>query len=446
MASVARAFQARVRGGPEGATLLLVASILLVGCGRKGPPLPPFVRVPAAPADFVSERRGDLVEITFTVPSANTDRTRPANIERVDVYGYTGPTSVTDAELLRQGARIGSVDVKAPRDPNKTIDPDEPASDIEPLRGSGLDQGAVAQVVEELTGDALAVPGPSNDWTHQVGEGRPLVGPPFSVISRNYIGVGVSTGGRPGPVSSRAAIPLGPVPPPPSQMTITYDENAVTIAWTPPPSTATLQEPASGDLLPSRPVGLTRSTIGYHVYEVRLSAGSGTIGALQDLQTPRPLETAGDFETRLTERPVGETQFMDRRMRWGAERCYTVRTVQAIEALTLESEPAWPACDTLTDTFPPAPPTGLVTVASQGAISLMWNANSENDLAGYVVLRGGSPIGQLSPITPTPIDPTSTQFVDEIEAGTPFVYAVQAVDKAGNASAASTRSPPETAR
>lgn len=436
----------RGRGGPRRAALLLLIPIFAAGCGRKGPPLPPLVRVPAAPADFVAERRGNTVEIEFTVPSANTDRTRPANIERVDVYGYTGPTRVTDADLLQRGTRIGSVDVKAPRDPNKTIDPDEPSSDIEPLQGSGLDQGAATQLFEELTADALAAPSSSNDRAREVGEGQPLVGPPFSVGSRSYISVGVSTGGRPGPFSRRATIPLGPMPPPPSQPRITYDENAITIAWTPPPSAAALQEPASSDLLPSSPVGLTRPTIGYHVYEVRLSVGSGLSRTSQDSQAPRNPQTSEDFETRLTESPVREPQFFDRRIAWGAERCYTVRTVQTIETLTLESEPARPACDRLADTFPPAPPSGLVTVASQGAISLIWNANSEKDLAGYVVLRGLSPTGPLSPITPTPIDPTSTQFVDRIEAGTPFVYAVQAVDKAGNASTSSARSAPETAR
>ena len=59
---------------------------------RKGPPLPPLVRMPAAPANFAAERRGEPRRCcSFTVPAANTDGTRPANIERVDVYALTSP-------------------------------------------------------------------------------------------------------------------------------------------------------------------------------------------------------------------------------------------------------------------------------------------------------------------------------------------------------------------
>src|SRR5207245_6944164 len=65
-----------------------VVSALIVssGCGKKGPPLPPLVKVPAPPADFVAVRRGSEVDVQFIVPGANSDGTRPANVERVDVY------------------------------------------------------------------------------------------------------------------------------------------------------------------------------------------------------------------------------------------------------------------------------------------------------------------------------------------------------------------------
>ena len=92
-------------------------------------------------------------------------------------------------------------------------------------------------------------------------------------------------------------------------------------------------------------------------------------------------------ETRLTDQPVTGSAFVDPRIAWGAERCYTVRAVHSLGALVVESEPAPPACEKLIDTFPPAPPKGLVAVASEGAINLIWDANAETDLAGYLVLR-----------------------------------------------------------
>ena len=112
--------------------------------------------IPAAPADLIAERRGTTVDIRFNVPDANTDGSRPANVERVDVYAFTGPPSITENEVLNLGSRIASVQVKAPSNPNATIGPDDPASDLDPLEGPGLDQGAVARVSELLDVAAIA--------------------------------------------------------------------------------------------------------------------------------------------------------------------------------------------------------------------------------------------------------------------------------------------------
>src|SRR5262245_682760 len=153
---------------------ILAGAILATGCGRKGPPLPPFVRTPIAPGDLSAARRGDSVDLKFVVPASNTDQTRPANIERIDIYALTHTARVTDLDVIARGERIASVDVKAPRDPNRTIDPDEPASDLQPLVGTGLEQGTSADIFEELN---LAMPA-----THAAADsnrppdGRPLTG------------------------------------------------------------------------------------------------------------------------------------------------------------------------------------------------------------------------------------------------------------------------------
>src|SRR5712671_3099263 len=71
--------------------VVLTAAVLAAGCGKKGPPLPPLLKIPAPPADITAQRRGSKVDLQFTVPGANTDGTRPANVERVEVYALTGP-------------------------------------------------------------------------------------------------------------------------------------------------------------------------------------------------------------------------------------------------------------------------------------------------------------------------------------------------------------------
>jgi hypothetical protein len=131
-------------------------------------------------------------------------------------------------------------------------------------------------------------------------------------------------------------------------------------------------------------------------------------------------------------------------MTWGVTRCYVVRAVlMSPDALAVEGDGAAPACVTLTDTFPPAVPTGLQTVAGDGTISLIWDANAERDLDGYIVLRAARPGDVLMPMTPNPI--RETTFRDVVPAGTAYVYAVAAVDRAGNVSPPSNRVE-ETAR
>ena len=56
--------------------------------------------------------------------------------------------------------------------------------------------------------------------------------------------------------------------------------------------------------------------------------------------------------------------------------------------------------------FPPAAPKGLAAVATPAPCNLIWDANTETDLAGYIVLRGEAPGDTLQPLTPAPIRET----------------------------------------
>jgi predicted small lipoprotein YifL len=408
-------FAARRR--PDALAVLVTVAALAIGCGKKGPPLPPLLHLPSAPADVAATRRGDQVVVELTVPSANTDNTRPADVHQVDVYGVTASGPVSDDQLVKHGTKIGEIAVKAPRDPNDTAEPDEVDADVEPPVGTGLDQGARTTVEEHLASTAL-VPvdlGATNgrDRTEVWAEG-PLLGPPTRVLTRTYAGVAVNTRGKRGPVSRRVDVPLVPPPTPPAPPKVVYDEKTVTLTW----SAAAVDE----RVLPSYPLGATAPALTYQVYEVP--------------KAPAP-------EVRLTRVPIAETTYSDGNVTFGAERCFAVRTVATMGPLSVESGEGTPTCVTLKDTFPPAAPKGLGGVASEGAISLIWEANSEKDLAGYLVLRGEAPGDTMTAITPSPI--TATNFNDTVAAGVRYVYAIVAVDTAGNRSAPSNRFE-ETAR
>jgi len=377
--------------------VLLLLAAVVSACGRKGPPLPPLVRTPVAPVDFAAERRAGHVDVSFTVPAANTDGTRPANIQRVDVYALTSPTPVPVEQLVTLGTAIARIQVKSPRDVGDVIGPDDSVDDLEPLVGAGLEQGVRASIGEDIT--PLARDGATDK------------------ALRFYVGLSVTKNGRRGLLSKMVAVPLTAAPPAPAAPKLTYDETNITLSW-PPAATP---------------------GVAYHVYELNTKKPDGT--------KPEPSAAAKgepqDEELRLTSAPVDMPQYMDASVEWGVERCYRLRAVEVAEALVLESEPGPSACVTPRDTFPPAPPVALETGPSEGAISLVWDAGKEKDVAGYIVLRGIPSAATLAPITPTPIQETA--FTDKVPSGTTYAYAVQAVDKSGNISAPSARKE-ETAR
>ena len=179
------------------------------------------------------------------------------------------------------------------------------------------------------------------------------------------------------------------------------------------PTASAVSAGATGDLLPSRPLGVTAPAFSYHVYDVSPSAVAAPPGGAA-------LLAAGQL--RLTRTPVAATEYADARVDWGVTRCYTVRTVETVGDLTLESDAPPPVCQMLIDTFPPAAPKDLRLIATEGVISLIWEPGSENDLAGYIVLRGGAR-DALEPITPAPI--AATTFIDMVPTGTRYWYAVQ---------------------
>jgi hypothetical protein len=85
--------------------------------------------------------------------------------------------------------------------------------------------------------------------------------------------------------------------------------------------------------------------------------------------------------------------------------------------------------------LPPAAPIGLKTLAGNSQVSLIWNANSESDLAGYNVYRSMTTSNYTAALTN---GLTSTNFVDAtVVNGTTYYYVVTATDTNRNESAKS---------
>ena len=85
------------------------------------------------------------------------------------------------------------------------------------------------------------------------------------------------------------------------------------------------------------------------------------------------------------------------------------------------------ACVTTLDIFPPARPTGLSPIAAEGTISLVWEANTDRDLQGYLVWRGEDGSETMTRLTDEVVK--ETRYTDQdVKPGVRYVYAVTAVD------------------
>ena len=83
------------------------------------------------------------------------------------------------------------------------------------------------------------------------------------------------------------------------------------------------------------------------------------------------------------------------------------------------------------DGIAPAPPAGLaISDSGDNKLSVAWSANSETDLAGYNILRGGVKVNTALI--------TATTYTDaDLTEGTDYSYQIAAVDKSGKESLAS---------
>jgi fibronectin type 3 domain-containing protein len=121
---------------------------------------------------------------------------------------------------------------------------------------------------------------------------------------------------------------------------------------------------------------------------------------------------------------------------------YMVRSVIQADGKELESSDSQPVTVTPRDTFPPAPPQGLVAAVLPGSTSgtvlvdLSWSINLETDLAGYHVYRSEQE-GTRGQLLNADLLPTPAIRDTSVEPGHRYWYTVTAVDRAGNESAPS---------
>jgi hypothetical protein len=328
------------------------------------------------------------VELRFVLPTRNQNGPGPIDLQKVEIFAITvgpGASPPTNRDLMSTERLVGTIDVRP--EPKEGEEVKEDPSDKRPRAGEAV------SFAEELTPEKLTprveapplkeAPPPDPKTAKPVPPG-----PAFP--QRIYAVRGVTRGGRPGPPAPRLAVPLVDPAPAPAGLSVQYDERNFVVTWLPPVA-STADTPAP-------------DPVAFNVYV----DGAGT-----------PVNPA----------PIAETRFEHGPVRFGTEVCFAVRTVKTVQNVRIESDGSDPACETPRDKFPPAAPKGLQVVAGPDGISLSWDANTEEDLAGYIVLRGESPDETLHPLMTEPIRETNYRDT-AVKSGVTYVYRLVAVDKA----------------
>jgi predicted small lipoprotein YifL len=144
------------------------------------------------------------------------------------------------------------------------------------------------------------------------------------------------------------------------------------------------------------------------------------------------LDEAGLVQ-RLNSQLVKERKYSDKDFLLGEVYRYFLRAVVSDSPPLSESDNSEVIEVLAKDTFAPAAPSGLVSIATEDFISISWDANLEKDLVGYRVWRKMEGEDEYISLTPLPIQENAFNDTN-VEKNKRYYYAVTAQDKSGNES------------
>ena len=177
----------------------------------------------------------------------------------------------------------------------------------------------------------------------------------------------------PGQVTAAIALAPVPVPVAPDGLFATVGSDGIELSW----------EPPSGDVTLRR---LDPEAVRYNVYRF----------APDQLAGPASLNTV----------PLTEPEYTDNALQWGESYIYEVRALVVFPgALQRESEGTRSSEVLAIDTFPPGPPGEVRVSRALDQVTLTWAPSASLDITGYRVYRHSFP----APPVPSRYDPTAEE-------------------------------------
>lgn len=374
----------------------------LAGCASPGQPQPPSLHLPGPVTNLVAERVGNEVRLTWDMPAISTQGD-----------ALRGPVTAT---LCRESGAATTAPAAA-----------TPASKSQRARGrkgSAATPAASAPACSAVQ-QFVVTPGPGHavDPLSQA----LLAGPPTLLTYRVDLRNDRQRSAGPSAPAFSAA---GPAPAGAGPLTLVPHREGILVRWTPRPSDAGMELRRT----------LVNASAEASATKVR---GALPMGNSAARSTPREVSlqavTAGAGGTTGTD----AGGMLDRTARNGEMYSYIAQRVSTLtlagRRLEVRGVASPAASITFRDTFPPQPPTGLVSIPGGGfgagaSIDLSWDAGPEADLLGYYVYRGIDGAA-FERVTSAPVSVPAFRDL-HVVAGHRYTYRVTALDQRRNESAA----------
>lgn len=300
-----------------------VAALVLVACGKVGPPVPPEVRLPQAVTDLTASVGDGGVQLAWSNPTRRADNSRLRDLGVVRVFRH------------------------------------ESAAGAEP-RPAMLSRGRIAGYTE--VGTIPLAPAPPGSRTQPAGGQTAIVdGNRVTFQDRqdlaygrrySYVVVTEDAQGRASPPSRRVMVAFIAPPEAPARLAAVPGENQVRLRWERPAKLAD-GSPAEGPVL----------------YEV-LRAPDATA----------PL-------TVVSPAPIDATEAVDAGLQNDRTYHYAVRALRRDGETTARGPATDRVAATPVDMTPPLSPSGLVAAVAGSTTRLSWAASPSPDVARYVIYR-----------------------------------------------------------
>jgi hypothetical protein len=376
--------------------VLLSCAVLVVGCGAPGEPSERKAPTPVAVTDLSASQQGDTVVLTFTLPKESVEHKALKQPPAVEIYRSLQPGSATPAGVALGAAPTGQLLV--------TI----PSEMVDHLANRG-------RIRYE---DVLTAADFSQDTAGSLASYLVRTRTSSKKVSAN---------------SNNASLIIQPAANAISDLKAEVTREAIVLTWTPPQKTL---------------AGSAPPIVTYEIYRTESSATPDSSAAPQG--APLAATLAGKPAASGQSQPpqfvhvgdVSEPPYRDTQVQFDKLYAYTVRSAARYGQVLVDSADSNLASVTRLDNFLPTAPEGLVVALipaqdqAPAYLDLSWSISADNDIAGYNIYRTeGADAPRTKLNSALLLTPAFRDMNVALERH--YLYAVTAVNRAGNESPAS---------